>query len=243
MTEVQTENIYDPGFVRRLFDEMSATYGITNYISSFGFCQRWRQQCVALASIRPGMTVYDLMSGMGECWHLINRFLRDDGQILALDFSPEMCRRAAARKRRLGDLAVEVMEEDFLANSLPSAAADRVVSAFGLKTFSDPQMAVAAAEIARILKPGGVFSLVEISVPPATLLRLPYLFYLRRIIPLIGRLFLGNPDNYRLLGVYTEAFRNTSEMGRHLAAAGLEVEHRSFFFGCATGLRGRQPEV
>ena len=43
-----------------------------------------------------GMTVYDLMTGMGECWHLINRYLRDDGLLLALDFSPEMCRRAAA---------------------------------------------------------------------------------------------------------------------------------------------------
>ena len=30
------ENIYDPMFVQSLFDEMSKTYGITNYISSFG---------------------------------------------------------------------------------------------------------------------------------------------------------------------------------------------------------------
>ena len=241
MTEVQTDNIYDPGFVRRLFDEMSATYGVTNYISSFGFCQRWRQQCVALASIEPGMTVYDLMTGMGECWHLINRFLRGEGRILALDFSPEMCRRAAARRRRLGDVEIEVVEADILANSLPSAAADRLVSTFGLETFSDRQMEIAAAEIARILKPGGVFSLLEISVPPAARLRVPYLFYLHRVIPLVGRLFLGNPDNYRYLGVYTEAFRDVATMGRHLAAAGLEVEHGSFFFGCATGLRGRRP--
>ena len=186
------------------------------------------------------MTVYDLMTGMGECWHLIHRSLGDDGRLVALDFSPEMCRRAAARRDRLPGLEVEIVEEDFLANSLPSSAADCVVSAFGLKTFSDRQKAVAASEIARLLKPGGVFSLLEISVPSRALLRGPYLFYLKRVIPRIGRLFLGNPDNYRLLGVYTEAFRDASRMGRLLAEAGLEVEHRSFFFGCATGLRGRK---
>ena len=34
-----SEDIYQAQFVRTLFDEMSATYGITNVISSFGFCR------------------------------------------------------------------------------------------------------------------------------------------------------------------------------------------------------------
>jgi demethylmenaquinone methyltransferase/2-methoxy-6-polyprenyl-1,4-benzoquinol methylase len=66
------------------------------------------------------------------------------------------------------------------------------------------------------------------------------MFYLRYIIPLIGRIFLGNPDNYRMLGIYTERFNNCSGMADALKHAGLEVEYRSFFFGCASGLRGRK---
>ena len=39
------------------------------------------------------------------------------------------------------------------------------------------------------------------------LLRWPYLFYIKHVIPWVGRAFLGNPQNYRMLGVYTEEFR------------------------------------
>ena len=60
------EDLYDPAFVRGLFDEMAATYGPVNLLSSFGFCIRWRRQCLRLIDLRPGSTVLDLMCGMGE---------------------------------------------------------------------------------------------------------------------------------------------------------------------------------
>lgn len=233
-------DIYEAQFVRTLFDEMSATYGITNFIASFGFCRRWRAQCVALAAIRPGMTVYDLMTGMGECWHLINRRLQDEGKLVALDFSAAMCRRAQAQKRRMPRLDVEIVEQDFLRNTLPEASADCLISCFGLKTFSDAQQAVAAQQIARLLKPGGIFSLLEISVPSAVVLRGPFMGYLKYVIPLLGKLLLGNPDNYKMLGIYTERFKDCASMRQHLERHGLEVEQRRFFFGCATALLGRK---
>lgn len=39
-------NQYDPTTDRTLFDEMSATYGLMNLISSFGFTVSWRHQAV-----------------------------------------------------------------------------------------------------------------------------------------------------------------------------------------------------
>jgi demethylmenaquinone methyltransferase/2-methoxy-6-polyprenyl-1,4-benzoquinol methylase len=82
---------------------------------------------------------------------------------------------------------------------------------------------------------------VEISLPPARLLRGAYLLYLQRVIPLVGRLFLGNPDNYRMLGHYTRGFGDCAEFARMLGEAGLEVRHHAYFFGCATGVSGRKP--
>lgn len=235
------EKIFDPTFVSDLFGEMAATYGITNYVSSFGFCQRWRKHCVQLAKIEPGMTVCDLMTGMGECWHLINRQLACSGELVALDFCPEMCQRAEHRRSSMPELSTKILQEDFLKNSIPSSSADCVVSAFGIKTFSTIQKAVAAKEIHRILRPEGVFSLLEISVPTNPVLRLPYMFYLKRVIPLLGRIFLGNPNNYRLLGIYTEHFQNAKSMKSYLEQTGLKVEYRSLFFGCASILHGHKP--
>ena len=69
------------------------------------------------------------------------------------------------------------------------------------------------------------------------------MFYLENIIPMIGRLFMGNPENYRMLNVYTEAFENCQSTATAFRAAGLETSVRIFFFGCATGLVGRKTEI
>jgi demethylmenaquinone methyltransferase/2-methoxy-6-polyprenyl-1,4-benzoquinol methylase len=235
------EDIYRPEFVRGLFDEMSGTYGLVNLIASLGFCVRWRRQCAGRVEIRPGETVFDLMSGMGELWPAVAARLGRSGRIRAVDFSPVMCERSRPAAGRLRGVDVEVREEDVLANAIPDGSADVVVSSFGLKTFTDEQRTRLAREVARILRPGGKFSFLEISVPPATLLRVPYLAYLRYLVPLIGRVLLGNPDNYRLLGVYTEGFRDCGGFVRQCADAGLRVRPQRFFFGCATGVAGEKP--
>lgn len=238
---VNKPDLYNPAFVRSLFDEMSRTYGVTNYISSFGFCKRWRDQCVAQVTLGPGMAVCDLMTGMGEAWQPIRRQLQTHGHLVALDFSPEMCRRARSHIPNFQSLIVEVREEDVLVNTIEAASADCIISTFGLKTFSDPQKHLLAQEMYRILRPHGQFSLLEISVPSSLLLRIPYMLYLKHVIPIIGKLLLGNPDNYRLLGVYTESFGNCERMAEYLRAVGLHVEYKQFFFGCATGITGRKP--
>lgn len=235
------ESIYDPTFVKNLFNEMARTYGVVNLISSFGFAALWRKQCVRRIAIPCDSQVLDLMTGMGELCAVIVPSLGEQGRIVGVDLSSEMCARARQHtvQRRC---VVEILEADALASSLPSGSADVIVSSFGLKTFSPDQINRLADEVARLLKPGGVFSFLEISVPPSRFLRWPYLTYIRSVIPTIGRVFLGNPDNYRMLGIYTERFGNCSFAAEALARAGLNVQRNSYFFGCATGVSGRKPE-
>lgn len=236
-----SEQLYDPRFVAGLFNEMSETYGTVNYLSSFGFTERWRRACVEGGQIYPGMRVYDLMTGMGECWGFIAEALEGRGELVAVDISPVMCRRARERQSAFDGLPIEVIEGDVLENSLPDGSADSVVSAFGLKTFSEAQRRRLAFELARMLRPGGTFSLLEVSVPRSAIMRIPYMAYLTFGIPLLGRAFLGNPDNYRLLGVYTHRYGDSGTMVDYLREAGLEVSAVSHFFGCASSVRGVKP--
>lgn len=136
-----------------------------------------------------------------------------------------------------------VVEANALQCPLRDSSFDFVFSSFGLKTFSPLQLETLAKEIARVLRPGGQFSLLEISVPPSRVVAAPYLFYLHRVIPLIGRLFLGNPENYRMLGIYTSNFCNCHTALDAFEAAGLRTSMKSFFFGCATALVGRKPDA
>lgn len=232
-----SRDLYDPKVVKGLFDEMAQTYGIVNTLSSFGFNQRWRRQCLRTIGIPANGRGIDLMSGMGELCPDLSRFLGPAGSILAIDISETMCRKAMGNKF---DCPVSIVQADVLDYDLAAASADVVVSSFGLKTFSREQLQALASIVHRVLKPGGVFSFVEISVPKWAWLRWPYMFYISRLVPLIGALFLGNPDNYRMLGIYTKAFEDCREVVRLFRDAGLEVEYRSFFFGCATGLSGRR---
>jgi ubiquinone/menaquinone biosynthesis C-methylase UbiE len=235
------EGIYDADFVRKLFGEMSRTYGTVNLISSFGFCVRWRRQCVALLPAAPGATVYDFMTGQGELCPALAQAVGSAGRVVALDFCAEMCQLARSAAQHLPAASVEVMEADALCSGLPDSSADAIVSCFGLKTLAPAQLPILAREIQRLLRPGGSVAMLEISVPRLAFLRLPYLFYIRRIIPLIGWAMLGNPDNYRHLGIYTCAFGDCRGMCTALTECGLMCEPRSFFWGCATGLVARKP--
>jgi ubiquinone/menaquinone biosynthesis methyltransferase len=232
--------IYTPAFVQGLFNEMSATYGIINLITSFGFSARWRKQCVAEIPIGPQDTVLDLMSGMGELWPTLTK-TAPRASITGIDFSSAMCAASAATAHRLPHPDLKIIERDALRSGLDSSSVDVIVSSFGLKTFSPPQHLELAKEMARLLRPGGVFSMLEISVPASNVLRIPYMFYLKQIIPLLGKLLMGNPDNYRMLGVYTTAFQNCRGFAEACKSAGFEIRYASYFFGCATGVVGKKP--
>lgn len=233
------EQLYRPQRVAHLFNQMSATYGWINLITSFGFSWLWRKQCVQQLNLQADMQVYDLMSGMGECWHPLLPLLQGQGKILAVDFSEGMMQHAAQKRKAYPD-KIELFQADLLDSTHNWPAADAVVSCFGLKTFSPSQQAQFARQLGQFLKPGSRFSLLEISVPEFRPLRLLYMFYLKHLIPLLGRLLLGNPDHYRLLGVYAERFGDARHFCTCLQAAGFQVSYQRYFFGCATGVVGQK---
>ena len=218
---------------------MASTYGHVNLISSFGFTARWRRQGVAQLPLASAECVVDLMSGMGELWRSLAPSLPASARVIGVDISPEMARRT----KREWHFPVEVRVADVLAWNPEAGIADVVVSSFGLKTFDLEQQQRLAWLVARLLKPGGAYSFVEISVPRFLPLRAALMFYLKWLIPLVGRLMLGNPDSYRMLGVFTEAFNNASHFAGCLEEAGLQAVPASYFFGCATGVRGIKPRA
>jgi demethylmenaquinone methyltransferase/2-methoxy-6-polyprenyl-1,4-benzoquinol methylase len=112
---VSSRPSYNPAFVKQLFDEMAATYGLMNLISSFGFARRWRRQCLGAVPIRPGDRVLDLMTGMGELIPDAARRVGGPGSVTAVDISPRMCDRARRHADGRAPCPVRVIEADVLA--------------------------------------------------------------------------------------------------------------------------------
>jgi demethylmenaquinone methyltransferase/2-methoxy-6-polyprenyl-1,4-benzoquinol methylase len=226
--------IYEDGYVQALFDRMGPTYDLVNFISSFGFSEVWRRRCVLNGRVWPGARVCDMMSGSGECW----RYVRDrGGSLISVDFSRVMAQRQAKRKMRFNE-SVDVRCENALQTSIESESVDCVISAFGLKTLSPEALMRFALEIRRILKPEGRISLLEISTANSWWLSPVYRWYVNSVIPIIGKICLGDMDSYSMLGTYTQAFGSTERIAPVFVEAGFDVSVHHHFHGCATSLVG-----
>lgn len=238
-------DIHDPDFVRDVFDRCSANYRMWSEVASFGFVARWRRQCVQALDLPTGRleVVADLMAGTGEIWPRLLTRLPEDVKITAVDISRGMHRHAMERLHQDRTDRITHLEVNFLDSDLPDGFADCAVSSFGLKTLSPMQQAVFARELARILRPGGTFSLVEAADPKGWALRPLYRLYLDRILPVIERLFLRGAQDFSMLGVYTRTFGDCRGLAECLRAEGLKVSVQPLFFGCAMGVTGCKPEM
>src|SRR5882757_10346462 len=223
-------DIYDPKFVKGVFDRCSGRYITFSLVCSLGFTERWRRQCVELmpAPQAPQPIGYDLMAGTGEVWpHLLKRF-EDIGAITAVDISSGMHRRAIERLHAHRAHRIEFIEDDVLASDLPPESADFVISTFGLKTFNPDQHARLAALVVRVLKPGGVFSMIEASDPKGWVLRPLYRFHLKVVLPLVERMWLRGAQDFAMIGTYSTNFGNAAQLAAMLRNHGLEVEFSKY---------------
>lgn len=236
-----TENIYSPEFVKGLFNRMSSSYERMNYITSFGFSIRWRTQFLdPFHSTKDKIEIIDLLTGMGETWKAVkNKF--PNAKLTALDFSSEMLKNAKRKSEKQFANDVTLLQQDILKSDLPSNNYDIVICAFGLKTFNEDQLKSLALETKRILKTGGQFSFIEVSKPQNIVLNQLYGFYLGRVIPIIGKLLLGNPTEYKMLWKYANKFENSKKAAEIFNNQGLKTKFNSYFYGCSTGFSGFKP--
>jgi demethylmenaquinone methyltransferase/2-methoxy-6-polyprenyl-1,4-benzoquinol methylase len=233
-------NPYDPAYIQGLFNTMSGSYERVNYLTSFGFSIRWRRQFLKpLPPTRDRIYVLDLMTGMGETWHPVKKHF-PNAHFTALDFSEGMLRQARKKNAAHFGGSVHLTNQNALASDLPDAHFDVLLSAFGLKTFNEAQLHQLARETVRLLKPGGTFSFIEVSQPQNRVLRALYKLHLKHVVPVCGKILLGNPQEYRMLWKYTEAYRNAKLTQKIFEEAGLEVKFESYFGGCATGISGKK---
>lgn len=234
------DNIYEPEFVKKLFNQMSSSYERMNYITSFGFSIRWRKQFIdKLGNSNEKLNVIDLLSGLGENWTLLKRNF-PNSNFYAIDFSENMINQSKKKADKIFDKNLYLICDNLLDNKLESNSFDIVSCAYGLKTFNEEQLNIIAKEVHRILKPNGKFSFVEVSKPNNKVLLFFYSFYLGKIIPILGKIFLGNPEDYKMLWIYTNKFQSSENVKDIFEKHGLEVKIDKYFGGCASGLNGKK---
>jgi len=226
-----------PTDVRAMFDRIAGRYQLMNALMTFGRDRAWRRAVVRAAALPAGGRLLDLASGTGDIALEALRLVADV-RVTAADFSLEMIR--VGRQRQDGARIAWCAAD---ARSLPFADAsfDAVTSGYLLRNVSD-RVAV-FREQARVVRPGGRVVCLDTSPPPSSPLQPLVRLYLRRIIPLLGRLIAGERSAYAYLSASTEGFKTPEELAAIMRAAGLvEISYQRFMAGTIAVHVGMRPE-
>lgn len=114
------------------------------------------------AQIKEGDTVIDLGSGAGNDVFVARTLAGDKGKVIGVDMTEAMIEKARANNAKLGFNNVEFRAGDIERIPVTAQAADVVISNCVLNLV--PDKARAFAEIFRILKTGGHFSISDVVV-------------------------------------------------------------------------------
>ncbi|MCG8567296.1 MAG: bifunctional demethylmenaquinone methyltransferase/2-methoxy-6-polyprenyl-1,4-benzoquinol methylase UbiE [Desulfobacterales bacterium] len=227
-------------FVKDMFDKIAPRYDFLNRLLSLRQDTMWRRQMVDAAKLSKGDTILDVACGTCDVALEASSRLKDQAQIIGLDFSHGMLKLGQSKLQRLGNSAIQLVNGNALALPFGKKWVDAVFIAFGIRNIMDRQGAL--EEFHRVLKPGGRVVVLELTTPEKGLLRQIYLSYFQKILPRIGAYFSKDNDAYSYLPESVLKFPSASNFARLMKSAGFEsVRFKPMTFGIVTLFVGRKP--
>ena len=212
-----------------MFDAIAPRYDLLNRLISLGLDQGWRRRAVAALALAPGKTALDLATGTGDLALMIAR-THPEVTVIATDPSRGMLDVAVEKARPLGS-RVRFAVGDAQAIDLPAGAVDAVSMAFGIRNVEDRPRAL--REMARVTRPGGRISILELSEPQRGPLAALARFHIHQVVPRIGGALSGSTE-YAYLQRSIAAFPSPEVFAATMSEAGLTVlEVAPLAFGSA----------
>ena len=162
-------------FLDSLFDRTAADYDSVERRLAFSTGAWYRRQALVRAGLAPGMRVLDVATGTGLVAREALAVVGPAGLVLGLDPSAGMLDEAK-------NLAIPLTRG--LGEKLPYADAsfDFVSMGFALRHVAD--LDALFAEMHRVLKPGGIACVLEITYPSRRLAAVPMRFFMTHVVPL-----------------------------------------------------------
>jgi demethylmenaquinone methyltransferase / 2-methoxy-6-polyprenyl-1,4-benzoquinol methylase len=183
-------------FTRELFDGLPARYDLLAEILSMGQNGQWRSAMTSrvTGNVPAGGVILDVASGTaGVALQLAER---TGARVIGVDLTEQMLRQGQRRVAAAGmrdRIALAVGRGEQL--PFPDASVDALTFTYLLRYVEDPQATL--AELARVLKPGGVMASLEFCVPTSALWHPAWLAYTRLVLP-AGGLLLGGREWFRV---------------------------------------------
>lgn len=183
-------------WVRGLFDRTAGSYDRINAILSLGTGRAYRRRALAAAGIGPGMRVLDIATGTGILAREAIALTGPTGQVIGLDPSAGMI--AACRAA----LAMPLIRGEAEHLPLADASVDAITLGYALRHMGD--LTALFAECRRVLRPGGIFLILEKTRPTTRLRKAVAYAWVGLIVPALA----GSRDGRALMRYYWDTVQN-----------------------------------
>ena len=218
--------------VTKMFDTISKEYDGLNRVISFGIDVKWRKKVVDIVAKKQPNIILDIATGTGDL--AINLSKTNASKVIGLDISDGMLKvgRQKIVKKKLNK-TIEMVLGDSESLPFEDNTFDAITVAFGVRNFENLEKGL--TEILRVLKPQGIFVILETSVPSKFPYKQGYNIYTKGIMPLIGRLFSRDKVAYSYLSESASVFPYGEALNNILRKIGfINAEALPQTFGVAT---------
>ncbi len=218
--------------VTKMFDTISKEYDGLNRVISFGIDVKWRKKVVDIVATHQPKNILDIATGTGDL--AISLAKTSATELVGLDISEGMLdvgRKKITDKHLHSKIKMVVGDSENL--PFEDNSFDAVTVAFGVRNFENLEKGL--SEIYRVLKPKGVFVILETSVPTKPVYKQGYSFYTKYILPTIGKVFSKDQSAYSYLCESASKFPYGEALNNILRQIGfISVEDLPQTFGVAT---------
>lgn len=226
------------GRVREMFAVIAKRYDLLNHLLSGNVDKRWRRIVVKRVSDKLSLTqssrILDVACGTGDL--SLTLFETTGAEVIGTDFCRPMLSIAAGKTAG----RISLIEGDALDLPFRDASFDVVTIAFGLRNLASVKSGL--AELARVLKPGGLVAVLEFSKPANAMLRPLFNLYFRRVLPWMGGVISGSHSAYTYLPASVQRFPDQIQLSLLMEQAGFDqVCFENLTGGIAALHIGRRP--
>ncbi len=182
--------------VEEMFDDISPRYDLLNHLLSANIDKLWRRNAIRKLTSHKPKLILDIATGTGDFAIAAARI--NEAKVIGIDISEGMLEvgRRKLEKRKLTK-AIELLKADSEKLPFENEKFDAAIVGFGVRNFENLKKGL--TEIFRVLKPGGVFYVLEFSKPANSPYKQIYQFYFTKILPFIGRMISKNSNAYTYL--------------------------------------------
>jgi ubiquinone/menaquinone biosynthesis methyltransferase len=228
--------------VRDMFDRIAPRYDLLNRLLTGGLDEVWRRRAVRALDPGPDRRYLDLCAGtLDLSAHVLRR--QPSSWVVAADYSSAMLERGLMSNKIPSKQHLRTVVAD--AHDLPFAPAsfDGGLCGFGMRNLADLDGAL--AQLARVLKPGARFCVLEFFRPETDYERRFHRVVNRSLVPTVGRLISRDREAYRYLGASMEDFDSRTDFGQRAGRVGFRtLRARRLFPGVASlVVLEREPEA